>query len=214
MRRGAMSKVIGCALAIVAALIGWRLYAHSGDKHGAADSGRPGVASGSTSRERATTAPDTPADHGSSTHRITRLTPEQRADVRSRIQAARRAHGALSTSSGAQSGGGTSGDDNGAGMATPQQVVDQITSLSAEIGAEIEHCKKFAPDATGFKTQLSLSGDPDIGTLVDAPSPIESADGAPLPHEFDDCIRTNLQALELPPMKTGDKYTVDFDIGL
>jgi hypothetical protein len=50
-----------------------------------------------------------------------------------------------------------------------------------------------------------LSGDPDVGTLIDASALVGLDDGA-LPAAFDDCVRSRLQELELPPMHTGDQF--------
>ena len=99
-------------------------------------------------------------------------------------------------------------------MATPEQVIAEIQALSAGMKDDIEACAKYAPDAPSFKTDISLVGDPDIGTLIDAATPLVADDGTPLPKAFDECIRDVFQTLELPPMKTGDAYKVSFAIDL
>jgi hypothetical protein len=58
-------------------------------------------------------------------------------------------------------------------------------------------------------TELTLTGDPDIGTLIDAHQ-ISDKDGKPLPATFDDCLRTNLQLLALPPLAEGDEIKVRY----
>ena len=67
---------------------------------------------------------------------------------------------------------------------------------------------------SSFTTEITLTGDPDIGTLIDAPTPIAGSNGQQVPDAFDRCIRGALQTLELPPMETGAKFTADFDITL
>ena len=99
-------------------------------------------------------------------------------------------------------------------MATAQNVLHQLNGVSDDIKSYVTACAKYAPDVKEFTTRIVLTGDPDVGTLVDAPTALQGNDGNPLPKQFDDCVRGQLQTLELPPMKTGDGFTVDFNIAL
>ena len=56
---------------------------------------------------------------------------------------------------------------------------------------------------------LMLTGDPDIGTLVDADKLTDEFD-QPLPAALDDCLRGALQGIELPPLREGDKMHVKY----
>lgn len=60
-----------------------------------------------------------------------------------------------------------------------------------------------------FTVELTLSGDPDIGTLVDAKRLIDDT-GKPLPAAFDDCVRSTFQVMALPPLAEGDKLEVRY----
>jgi hypothetical protein len=64
-----------------------------------------------------------------------------------------------------------------------------------------------------FKADLTLSGDPDIGSLTDATG-LVGPDGAPVPAQLDDCVRSQLQTLALPPIKSGDSFSVSYDFEL
>ena len=57
--------------------------------------------------------------------------------------------------------------------------------------------------------KLDLTGDRDINTLIDAPQ-LADQHGDPLPAKFDDCMRTALQQLELPPLAEGDHVLVHY----
>ena len=57
--------------------------------------------------------------------------------------------------------------------------------------------------------ELTLTGDPDVGTLIDAKELADKA-GTKLPATFDDCLRTTFQSLALPPLKGGDIVTVHY----
>jgi hypothetical protein len=60
---------------------------------------------------------------------------------------------------------------------------------------------------------MTLTGDPDIGTLIDAKQMVDQ-NGKPLAPELDECLRGTLSSLELPPLAEGNKldvkYTFDF----
>ncbi|CAN5851675.1 hypothetical protein BH11MYX2_BH11MYX2_39480 [soil metagenome] len=99
-------------------------------------------------------------------------------------------------------------------MATPAQVLAQLQALHHELSSSITECAKLAPKLAGFRTEITLVGDADIGTLVDAPDPVLGDEGAAVPQAFSDCIRGELQALELPPMQTGDAYKAPFEVQL
>jgi len=56
---------------------------------------------------------------------------------------------------------------------------------------------------------LTLTGDPDIGTLIDADQLFDQH-GQPLPAALDACLRARFQTLELPALAEGDKITVRY----
>ncbi len=64
-------------------------------------------------------------------------------------------------------------------------------------------------DEITVKAELTLTGDADIGTLVDAERLIDGA-GNPLPPAFDDCVRSTLQLIVLPPLPIGDTAMVSY----
>lgn len=57
--------------------------------------------------------------------------------------------------------------------------------------------------------ELTLTGDPDVGTLIDAKE-LADKQGQKLPAAFDDCLRTTFQSLALPPLKEGDIVSVRY----
>lgn len=57
--------------------------------------------------------------------------------------------------------------------------------------------------------ELTLTGDPDIGTVIDAKQ-IADKTGQPLPAGFDDCLRATFQTLALPPLQEGDEIEVRY----
>jgi hypothetical protein len=58
---------------------------------------------------------------------------------------------------------------------------------------------------------LTLTGDPDVGTLIDADQQlVDKQTGRPLPRDLDDCLRSTMQTLELPALSEGDVVTVTY----
>jgi RNA polymerase sigma-70 factor (ECF subfamily) len=66
-------------------------------------------------------------------------------------------------------------------------------------------------DHLEIHAKFRLTGDRDIGTVIDARQLVDD-DGHALPAKLDDCLRSTLQTLELPPL--GDGETVDVDYPL
>jgi len=56
---------------------------------------------------------------------------------------------------------------------------------------------------------MTLTGVPDIGTVIDADQ-IADESGKPLDPKLDDCLRSTLQSLGLPPLTEGDKISVKY----
>jgi hypothetical protein len=57
--------------------------------------------------------------------------------------------------------------------------------------------------------KLKLTGDPDIGTVIDADALVDK-DGKPLPAAFDDCLRSTFMMLALPPLAEGNVIDVHY----
>jgi hypothetical protein len=68
--------------------------------------------------------------------------------------------------------------------------------------------KLASPQLTAAVT-MTLTGDPDIGTLIDADQMLDQ-DGKPLARELDDCLRGTLNSLQLPPLAEGDKIKLQY----
>lgn len=56
---------------------------------------------------------------------------------------------------------------------------------------------------------IHLTGDPDVGTLVDADALADKA-GTPLPTAFDDCLRSTFMLMALPPLTEGSTLQVRY----
>jgi hypothetical protein len=61
-----------------------------------------------------------------------------------------------------------------------------------------------------FTAKLRLTGDPDVGTIIDADALVDKTTGEPLPEAFDDCLRGTFMQMALPPIAEGDKLEVHY----
>ncbi len=66
-------------------------------------------------------------------------------------------------------------------------------------------------DHLAIHAHLTLTGDPDIGTIVDADQLVDD-DGHPVATALDDCLRSTFQTLELPPLPDGAKVDVNYPL--
>ena len=69
----------------------------------------------------------------------------------------------------------------------------------------------LSADHLEIRAHFTLTGDPDIGTVIDANRLFDDKKHA-LPSKLDDCIRSTLQTLELPPLGDGDTIEVDYPL--
>lgn len=69
----------------------------------------------------------------------------------------------------------------------------------------------LSADHLEIRAHFTLTGDPDIGTVIDANQLFDDKKAA-LPAKLDDCIRSTLQTLELPPLGDGDTIEVDYPL--
>lgn len=104
----------------------------------------------------------------------------------------------------------------------PPRLPDQAPAISAveirtamrEVIPIITECYEaalptLATPHVEITAELTLTGDPDIGTIIDAKQ-IADKTGQPLPTGFDDCLRSTFQTLALPPLQEGDQIEVHY----
>jgi len=95
-------------------------------------------------------------------------------------------------------------------METPDQVLANLQSHDRELRQQLKECvTQHGHNVKTLKTGLTISSDEEIGSLIDARA-VVNGDGSPVSAELDDCIRTQLQSLVLPPLKDGDEFKVNY----
>ncbi|NVB85706.1 MAG: hypothetical protein HOV81_45500 [Kofleriaceae bacterium] len=160
-------------------------------------------------------SPSTPAAGPTRTvDHVTKLaTPEERKRLAERIAAAQTA----------RADAGRAATRAPAPPALPAEALESeaapisktaIRDAMREVIPHLTECYDAAiPDLPGNELQLvaelTLTGDPDIGTIIDAKE-LADKQGNKLPARFDDCLRTTFQSLALPPLAEGDTVSVHY----
>ena len=141
---------------------------------------------------------------------VTKVTPEERKQTADRIAAAHAARVASSTTPRPSLPAPDKLDSHDLDhvSTTVQQAMKEAIPFLAEC------YKQHGHGAMTAAAMMTLTGDPDIGTVIDADQ-ITGDDGKPIEPKLDDCLRGTMQTLALPPLTEGDKikikYTFKFD---
>lgn len=171
--------------------------------------------------------PDPPvakADRPKPLDHATRLTPAERASMADAIAQAQEARKAREDAPDPSAGGGHAAtsartqprlpDDlpDGPGEAVPISKF-HFSAAIREVIPILGECYDASPEVPDidFNVELDLTGDPDIGTIIDAKQLFDH-DNKPLPAKFDDCLRSTFQTLALPPLAEGDRYKVTYPL--
>jgi len=90
----------------------------------------------------------------------------------------------------------------------------QLKTALAEAIPFLAECYKTAPITQRRPAvQMTLTGDRDVGTLIDAEQ-LRDQDGKPLDPELDSCLRTTLGSLEFPPLDLTDPLHLQYSFVL
>lgn len=145
--------------------------------------------------------------------KVTRLaSADDRRQLADRIAAARSSHATPAASVHAPSAPSLPAEAVEANQAATLKV--EIRSAMRDVIPLLTECyeaalPQLADDKTKIVAELTLTGDPDVGTLIDAKQLADDT-GKPLPATFDDCLRSTFQSLALPPLAEGDTFEVHY----
>ena len=93
---------------------------------------------------------------------------------------------------------------------------ETIRSAMREVIPFLTDCYEAAQPTLGadhlaISAHFTITGDRDTGSVIDAKQLFDE-NNKPLPAKLDDCLRSTLQTLELPPLGDGDSIDVDYPI--
>ena len=148
--------------------------------------------------------------------RVTRLaSPAQRQEVADRIASAHAARARQAPPQPPSLPGAAPSNDPGDTSHDLERASPTLKAALTEAIPFLAECYKTAPITQRRPAvQMTLTGDPDVGTLIDAEE-LRDQDGRPLDPELDGCLRTTLGSLELPPLPSANplhlQYSFRFD---
>lgn len=185
------------AAVIAAAAWVWRSQASRHDNPARSTSDPP-----TTNRPSGATA--TPSD-ATTAHRVRRLSPDDRRRLAEQIAAARARHRAASA--------GTTNPPGAPALEDPTITLEQVSStVKAALEAAIPLLAECYPADAARPTaavQMIMTSDPDVGTVIDT-TELRDEHGQPLPRALDDCLRTTIESLGLPPLEQGGKLPLQY----
>jgi hypothetical protein len=200
MRRSVGPFVI--VLACLGALWWWKTH---GEKADAPATGSAAIATGSAV---ATPAPATkkPPAHA------TRISAEERKQLDQRLEAAQRAR-ATAPHAAPKPPSLPAGSD-GSGTNDLDHIATNVLDALKEAIPFLADCYKANAPASAkhgltVRAAMTLTTDPDIGTVIDADQ-IFDDNHQPLDRKLDDCLRNTMQTLQLPPLEDGQTAKVEY----
>lgn len=141
--------------------------------------------------------------------KVTKLAAEQRKQLAERIESARAARAAAVSAPPRPRLPDGSGEDTGTAI-TKTEIREAMRELIPYITECYEAALPTLP-SKNFKmtAELTLTGDPDIGTIVDAKA-LADSEGKALDKTLDDCFRSTFMQMGLPPLAEGDTLEVRY----
>jgi hypothetical protein len=204
-------KSLGVVVAIgCAAVLGWYLIRHT----------RPVATAAVIDLPPAPRVGVDPSQAPGAITHATKLARAERRELADRIAAARAARGsAASTTASAAIHAPLPPSLAPAPTLDPDHPDDLKTTLRATIREAVPllaACYEAAipqlPEAeTHIAAQLTLTSDPDVGTIIDAHQ-LSDDQGHPLLASFDDCLRDTMQQLALPPIAGANQGPVTIEV--
>jgi hypothetical protein len=198
---------VGVAVAVAVAVLTWSRRGSDPRPAQAPPAGAPIAERAAAQPGMAgTAAPPPPPPPPPPPTRVTRLgTATERQQIVAWIAAARAARAQRAAASGA---GAAS-----AGAGTPNDLEHAPAKLQAALGEAIPFLAECYKTGSALErrpaVQLTLIGDPEVGTLVDADR-LAAPGGKPLDPELEGCLRTTLASLELPPLGGTEPLHIEY----
>jgi hypothetical protein len=98
----------------------------------------------------------------------------------------------------------------------PSPLKTSIRAAMREVVPYLQDCYETALPTLDTRrlaitAHLTLTGDPDVGTLIEADQLVDDA-GQVLQPDLDDCLRSTLRSLELPALAEGDIVDVNYPL--
>lgn len=200
-----VNKILMLVGVAAAAIAVWLLLSRSTDKASiAADPANPAGSSAAATTGSATS----PSAKPTPVAKVGRVSPEERKRLADQIAKARANRGPSTSSGGASGPPPRLPDDGDATIvrttmkAAMKEIIPYLADCYDKAGDKVPAEIKVVADMT-------LTGDPDIGTIIDT-NGITDGDGKPLEPGFDACLKDAFVSLEMPPLSEGSEVKVTY----
>ena len=205
--------ILVAVIAVVAVGAIWRWYPRTSTNTSIAHAGSAAPSSNVGALDPAVTATARPLQH------VRKLaSAEERRVLAARIAEAQAARKSAPAPQHSSLGAAASSDKGSFGSGHEEDMdKDVIRGAMAEVLPFLGDCYSDArattlsADHLEIRAHFTLTGDPDVGTLIDADQLFDD-NQQPLPTKLDDCIRSTLQSLALPPLGDGDTIEVNYPL--
>lgn len=200
-----MRNVVALLVVLGIALVAWWKWPHS--------AGSPPVAS--EKAVAAATAPVATSPTPSRPTGVRRLSPEERRHLGEQIAASLKQARVARAAAAAAAGSSAPALDEDPVLTVEdlsKPVWDAFQASIPLLAACYEKAGSAAPKTP--LAMMTMVSDPDLGTVIDN-AEVTDADGKPLEHALDECLRDAIDSLALPPLgkpgKLPIQYTFHFD---
>lgn len=189
-------------LGLIVAAVGVAIVMWLRSQDTAGPGARPAPGSGSTAvaGSAATGGAATPTVRPP--QRVRRLGTEERRQLGERIAVARERVRAGRTSAG---GPAPALDDT----IQLEQVGKTVQTALQEAIPILAECYGDKPSGATATVAMTMISDPDLGTVIDTDA-MKDREGKPLGRELDDCLRTAIESLALPPLDVGGRLPLEY----
>jgi hypothetical protein len=135
--------------------------------------------------------------------RVRKLSAAEHQQLAERIAAARARVRAAATAGGGKPAGETASDDDTITLEQVSPTVRESLEQAVPIIAECFHTEQMAV------VMMTMYSDPSVGMVIDTQE-MTDENGQPLPAELDDCLRTTIDSLGLPPLDVGGHLPLQY----
>jgi len=138
--------------------------------------------------------------------RVRRLPAEERRQLGAQIEAARARGRAERASAGGAGGAAVAVLDDTISL---EQVGPKVQAAFQEAIPILAVCYGDKPAGATAVVTMTMTSDPDLGSVIDTDAMLDQ-DGKPLAPELDDCLRTAIESLVLPPLEVGGRLPLQY----
>lgn len=175
--------------------------------------GTPTAAAGSAGIENDSAAPSSATTTTPSSKRVRRLSPDDRKRLASDIATARDRRRAAAGGTSASTAGGTPQPSLADETLRLEDVGPTVKAALEEAIPMLADCYPDTPANDGGRRTaavvMTMTSEPDVGTVIDTTA-LKDEHDQPLARELDDCLRTTIESLGLPPLEKGGKLPLQY----